>query len=119
LVEALNPTRSPARHPLFQTMLTLDNAPDREFTLAGVRARTEPVQVGVAHFDLSVIFAERHDPHGEPQGLDGFVEYNTDLFDLSTAQALATGFVQVLEALAADPGLHIGEIGVEIFGSRR
>ncbi|MDN0201205.1 non-ribosomal peptide synthetase, partial [Streptomyces sp. S.PNR 29] len=115
LVEALNPTRSPARHPLFQTLLTLDNAPDREFTLAGVRASTEPVQVGVAHFDLSVGFTERQDPHGEPQGLDGFVEYNTDLFDPGTAQALATGLVQVLEALAADPGLHIGAIDVEGF----
>jgi non-ribosomal peptide synthetase component F len=119
LVEALNPTRTAARHPLFQTMLTLDNAPAREFTLAGVRTSTEPVQVGVAHFDLSVSLIERHDPHGEPQGLDGFVEYNTDLFDLSTAQALATALVQVLEALAADPGLHIGEIDVEGFGSGR
>ncbi|NEY36130.1 amino acid adenylation domain-containing protein, partial [Streptomyces sp. PRKS01-65] len=116
LVEALNPTRSPARHPLFQTMLTLDNAPDREFALAGVRTRTEPVQVGVSHFDLSVAFTERQDQRGEPQGLDGFVEYNTDLFDPGTARALADALVQALDALTADPGLRIGEIEVKGFG---
>jgi non-ribosomal peptide synthetase component F len=119
LVEALNPVRSPARHPLFQTMLTLDNAPEREFTLAGVRTRTEPVGVGVAHFDLAVSLAERHDPNGEPQGLDGIVEYSTDLFDPGTAHTLATGLVRVLQALAADPGLRIGEIDVEGSGSGR
>jgi non-ribosomal peptide synthetase component F len=117
LVEALNPTRSPARHPLFQTMLTLDNAPERDFTLAGVRTRTEPVPVGVSHFDLSVGFTERRDQRGEPQGLDGFVEYNTDLFDLGTARALADALVRVLDALTADPDLRIGEIEVKGFGS--
>jgi non-ribosomal peptide synthetase component F len=110
LVEALNPVRSPSRHPLFQTMLTLDNAPAREFTLTGVRARVEPVEVGVAHFDLSVGLTERHDTHGEPQGLDGFVEYDTELFDPGTARALAAGFVRLLETLTADPERRLSDV---------
>ncbi|MDX3234008.1 amino acid adenylation domain-containing protein, partial [Streptomyces sp. ME19-01-6] len=112
LVEALNPTRSPARHPLFQTMLTLDNAPDREFTLPGMRARLEPVHASAARFDLSIGLTERSGPQGERAGLDGFIEFSTDLFDRGTVESLAARLMHLLRSMAGDPGQTLSDIDV-------
>src|SRR5262249_28107534 len=50
LVEALNPARSLAHHPLFQVMLALQNNAAVELELAGVSASVEPVGLASAKF---------------------------------------------------------------------
>ncbi|WP_030017759.1 condensation domain-containing protein, partial [Streptomyces monomycini] len=107
LVEALNPARSTARHPLFQTLLTLDNAPERHFTLGGNHARPEPVDLHVAHFDLSFGLTEQRAPQGTPEGLDGFVEYNSDLFDRETVEDMAATLITLLTAAVATPDVPL------------
>ena len=52
-MEALNPDRSAARHPLFQVMLTLGDAADDAPGLPGVRAQTSQLNPGTAKFDLT------------------------------------------------------------------
>src|SRR5262249_13230116 len=54
LVEALNPARSLAHHPLFQVMLALQNNAAVALELEGLSARVEPVAGASAKFDLSV-----------------------------------------------------------------
>src|SRR5262249_38285915 len=58
LVEALNPARSLAHHPLFQVMLALQNNAPAQLEFEGVSARLEPVVGASAKFDLSVSLAE-------------------------------------------------------------
>ncbi|MEU2791084.1 amino acid adenylation domain-containing protein [Streptomyces sp. NPDC007100] len=110
LVEVLNPARSTARHPLFQTLLTLDNAPERHFTLGGNHARPEPVDMHVAHFDLSIGLTEHRTPQGTPEGLDGFVEYNTDLFERKTVEGMAEKLVRLLTAATTEPDSAISKL---------
>ncbi|MFF2076847.1 amino acid adenylation domain-containing protein [Kitasatospora sp. NPDC058162] len=114
LVEQLNPARVPARHPLFQTMLTLDSDEDLPTDFAGLRCREHVLDQHLAKFDLSFAFVELHDAHGVANGLTGAVEYAADLFDHATAATLGERLTRVLRAAAADPDAPIGAI--EILG---
>ncbi|MZG19952.1 amino acid adenylation domain-containing protein, partial [Streptomyces sp. SID5914] len=116
LVEAVNPERSLSRHPLFQTMLSFDNA-GRAAThadLAGLAVSGRTLGAPAAKFDLSFELAERPAGPDRAAGLSCALDYSTDLFDRGTAQDVADRFVRVLTALADDPGRRIGE--TEILG---
>ncbi|MFD3586804.1 non-ribosomal peptide synthase/polyketide synthase [Streptomyces sp. NPDC058683] len=110
LVEALNPSRSLSHHPLFQTILAVQNAPMGRFSLPGLDVATYAVATGTAKFDLGVSLVEQFGPDGSPAGIVGAVEYATDLFDRSTVAALARRWTRLLEAVTADPDRSIGRI---------
>ncbi|MEU5093069.1 amino acid adenylation domain-containing protein, partial [Streptomyces sp. NPDC021356] len=117
LVEVLNPERSMARHPLFQTMLTWNNtdqhiAADAVRSLSGVTVRQQPLPLGAAKFDLLFRMVEQHAPDAQPDGIAGVLEFSTDLFDVVTAERLVERLVRVLGVVAADPGVRVG--GVEV-----
>ncbi|WP_030420322.1 amino acid adenylation domain-containing protein [Streptomyces sp. NRRL F-5065] len=104
LVEALNPPRSLARHPLFQTMLAWQSVPDTAFPLApGTTARMSTMTTGTAKFDLTLNAGEL-----TGGGIGGFLEFRTDLFDRSTAQALADRLTRLLTAAAEAPDTPLG-----------
>ncbi|MEU9117943.1 amino acid adenylation domain-containing protein, partial [Streptomyces sp. NPDC048483] len=119
LVEALNPTRSLAHHPLFQTMLALQNAPLGEFDLPGLHVATGLVSTRSAKYDLTVSIAEQSDEDGAPGGLAGVVEYSTDLFEAGTVEALVQRWVRLLRAAVADPDQSVGRIDVLSAEERR
>ncbi|MFF1440224.1 non-ribosomal peptide synthase/polyketide synthase [Streptomyces sp. NPDC058295] len=107
LVEALNPARSLARHPLFQVMVVhLENAGATP-ALPGLTAHREPLGQQGAKFDLSFDFVEQ----GE-EGLRCWIEYSADLFDEPTAELLAARLDALLEQVAADPGRRVGSLDV-------
>ncbi|WP_073967626.1 non-ribosomal peptide synthetase [Streptomyces sp. CB02460] len=110
LVEILNPERTPARHPLFQVMLTLGDTSAEPPELPGLETAYEFSKVEIAKFDLTFGFAENRGPDGEPDGLDITVEYATDLYDASTVEASANRLVRLLEAVADDPEVLLNEI---------
>ncbi|MBV8996030.1 MAG: amino acid adenylation domain-containing protein, partial [Pseudonocardiales bacterium] len=110
LVEVLNPTRSLARHPLFQVMLALQNMPEGNFDLPDVQVAAMPIPTGTAKFDLFFSLREQRATDGSPQGIDGFIEYASDLFDLSTIEVIFARWVSLLKAVAADPDASISSI---------
>ncbi|MFI5572539.1 amino acid adenylation domain-containing protein, partial [Streptomyces sp. NPDC051740] len=117
LVEVLNPERSMARHPLFQTMLTWNNLDQQAATeaagsLSGLTVRQQPLPTGAAKFDLLFRMVEQHARDARPDGIAGVLEFSTDLFDVVTAERLAERLVRVLEVVVADPGVRVG--GVEV-----
>ncbi|MEU8264312.1 amino acid adenylation domain-containing protein [Micromonospora sp. NPDC048999] len=105
LVELLNPPRSLAAHPLFQTMLVLDNNADAPLNVPGLSARGQRVGVDTAKFDLLFTFTPAADG-----GLDLAVQYSTDLFEPGTARGLAERYLRLLAAAADDPGRGIDRL---------
>jgi amino acid adenylation domain-containing protein/non-ribosomal peptide synthase protein (TIGR01720 family) len=110
LVDALQPTRSMAHHPLFQVMLAWQNVPDAALTLPGVTAEEVPTGTGAARMDLVFSLTGRRTPDSAPAGIDGVVEYNTDVFDPGTVEVLVDRLRRVLAAVTADPDRPITEI---------
>ena len=110
LVELLNPARSLARHPLFQVMLAFQNTPEAVLELPGIIATLEPVGINTAKFDLFFSLSERRAADGRPEGIEGLIEYRTDLFERSTVEAIGRRLVGLLEAVVADPNQPIGRI---------
>ncbi|MEE1813455.1 condensation domain-containing protein, partial [Streptomyces sp. BE133] len=112
LVEELNPERSMALHPLFQTMLTFQNNARADFELPGLRVTPESGSLDVSKFDLSFTLAEEQDPDGAPAGIDGYLEYSVDLFDRETVEVLAGRLERLLAAVVADPDRTVGSVEI-------
>ncbi|MFE6498071.1 amino acid adenylation domain-containing protein [Streptomyces sp. NPDC057748] len=110
LVEALNPERTTARHPLFQVMLTVGDTSDDAPRLAGLESEFAVPPVSVAKFDLTFAFAENRAADGRPDGLDIMIEYTTDLYDARTVEATADRLVRLLTGAVATPDLPLAEL---------
>jgi hypothetical protein len=127
VVEALQPARSAARHPLFQVMLVLQNTAEAELALPGLAAQAEPVASKAAKFDLTFSFRERAGcdveagggssataggARTEAGGLEAGLEYALDLFDHSTAEMMLVRLVRLLRAAVAAPELPLHQLDV-------
>ena len=99
LVEHLAPPRSLSRHPLFQVMLSLNNAGHPELDLPGLHAAVEGVETGGAKFDLSFSFSEQT----ADGALSGVLEFGHDLFEEATAERLADSFAALLKLVVDAP----------------
>ncbi|MDX3452285.1 amino acid adenylation domain-containing protein [Streptomyces sp. ME02-8801-2C] len=112
LVEALNPPRSPARHPLFQVMLAFRPGAEPRLDLPGVTTRTLPVETGATKIDLTFNLGERQAADGSPDGIEGILQYSADLFDRTTAVELAARLERLLRTALDDPDRPVGRLGI-------
>lgn len=111
LVDILNPQRSLARHPLFQINIALQSNPEPTFDLQGLHCSQEAIGIRAAKFDMTFDFRERR-ADGKPQGLDGIVEYASDLFDKATISAMAARLLRLLERVAEHPSTALASIDI-------
>ncbi|MFD9499457.1 amino acid adenylation domain-containing protein [Streptomyces sp. NPDC060035] len=106
LVELLNPDRSTAYQPLFQTALGWQFVWP-EIEMPGLRVTSVPAGTGTAKFDLFFNIV----PNASG-GAYGLLEYATDLFDHTTAVHIVDRFVRILEQVLEDPTVPVGAIEV-------
>jgi non-ribosomal peptide synthetase component F len=104
LVEALSPERDTSYTPLFQVMLILQNAPMAMPQLPRLQVELMQSESVSAKFDLTLSLMESE------AGLQGIIEYNTDLFDADTIHRMTRHFLRLLEAIAADPACLVGQL---------
>ncbi|MET7640369.1 amino acid adenylation domain-containing protein [Streptomyces sp. NPDC005438] len=110
LVDAVAPSRSMARHPLFQVLLAFQNNAAAEFTMPGVQASVESASLGSARFDLSLDMAEERTGRGEASGIVGKLEYSADLFTEEGARTIAERLCHLLSVLTEDPARRLSEV---------
>ncbi|MEU8622514.1 amino acid adenylation domain-containing protein [Streptomyces sp. NPDC048623] len=112
LVEVLNPARSTSRHPLFQVMIAMDSSQRTLPAVDGLTLGMLDVPTGTAKFDLSFNVREHRTPDGAENGILVALEYRTDLFERTTAEAFLARFARLAEAAATAPGTRIGSAPV-------
>ncbi|MEU2122605.1 non-ribosomal peptide synthase/polyketide synthase, partial [Nocardia niwae] len=115
VVAALDPPRSPARHPLFQVLLAFDNAEAIAFELPELSVATSTLETGVTKLDLQLTVTENSAGAGlgegsAPAGVPAEFTYATDLFDEATIAGYARALIGFLEAVTADPGIAVRDL---------
>ncbi|MEU2251513.1 amino acid adenylation domain-containing protein, partial [Streptomyces sp. NPDC019224] len=119
VVEALNPSRSLTRQPLFQVLLALQNVPRTEFALSGLATEVVLVRTPTTMFDLGFHLLELGGPGGRAEGIVGRVEYSTDLFDHATVEALVARWLRLLAEVVTDAERPLSRIDVLTTEERR
>jgi amino acid adenylation domain-containing protein len=104
LVEVLQPERDLSRNPLYQSDFILQNAPRGAYEVPGLSFETLPVETGTAQIDMTLDLWE------EDGGVGGWLEYDVDLFDRTTAGRMVRHLVALFEEVAADPGRRLSQL---------
>ncbi|GLU50152.1 non-ribosomal peptide synthetase [Nocardiopsis ansamitocini] len=108
IINELQPDRDESgQTSLARHWIVLHNTQPPKFQLPDLECAVEPALVGSVRCDLSFQLV----PCAEG-GLDGWLEFSTELFDPPTAHRLATAFLTVLAAVAADPDVVVAELPV-------
>ncbi|WP_442806172.1 non-ribosomal peptide synthetase [Streptomyces sp. NBC_01317] len=113
VVELVNPPRSVAHTPLFQTMFAWQ--PSRKGLLELPDIEVDPVGIphAAAKFDLSLSLAETDGR------VIGYLDYASALFDRATAERYAGYLRQVLTEMAEHPGREVADLGLVDAEERR
>ena len=117
VVERINPTRSLTHHPLVQVMLAWRSMPgetseDIAMALGDLQVTQLPLDTHTARVDLAFSLSERWTHGGTPTGIEGMVEFRTDVFDTSSIGTLVERLQRVLEAMTADPAQRVSSIDI-------
>ncbi|HEX8349289.1 MAG TPA: amino acid adenylation domain-containing protein, partial [Hymenobacter sp.] len=105
VVEAVVRERDPGRSPLFQVMLVLQNTPDAPVLKLGegeLQLSAEPYEQTTVKFDLTFFINE------SSRGLQGTVQYSTDLYKAATIQQMMSHFGNLLRSVVNNPWQQVG-----------
>ena len=106
VVTELRPNRELSQQPLFQIMFAYENAPMPALDLSGLTVTPIEVHTRTTKFDLTLVMTDTE------QGLSGFFEYSSDLFDEATITRMIGHFQTLLEAVIIDPEHRIGNVPI-------
>jgi amino acid adenylation domain-containing protein len=104
VVKAIQPKRDLGFTPLFQVMFALQNFPMEDIELACLMASQLEVDNKTAKFDVTLNLLET------PEGLSGYFEYNTDLFEEATIARMTGDLQTLLAAIVARPEQRLREL---------
>jgi amino acid adenylation domain-containing protein len=106
IVEHMNPSRSMAYMPIFQTMFTWGGLDVADIALQGLQVEQLELPLATSKFDISLFMGER-------EGIFiGLIEYATALFDMQTAERYAGYVVEALRGMAAMPHGQVADIDI-------
>ncbi|MEM8676928.1 MAG: amino acid adenylation domain-containing protein [Cyanobacteria bacterium P01_G01_bin.67] len=98
LVEVLNPERDLSQMmPLFQVKFDLQLAEVKPLTLPNLKVERLPLEESTVKYEL------RFNLQNNETGINGYVEYSTDLFNESTIARMVEHFIVLLEGIANNP----------------
>ncbi|ETW97460.1 MAG: hypothetical protein ETSY2_44590, partial [Candidatus Entotheonella gemina] len=97
LLEELRPARDLSRNPLFQVLFVLHNLPQQTPEIPGLTLCPLEIDDGSARFDIAL------DLWPSVGGLEGWLEYNSDLFEAAAITRLGRHLLTLLEGVVKAP----------------
>ncbi|HKR11124.1 MAG TPA: amino acid adenylation domain-containing protein, partial [Pyrinomonadaceae bacterium] len=108
LVEELQPERSQSHSPLFQMILTLQNAPLGTLELPGLELSAVDSGQETAQYDIALVMWETE------QSISGTLTYNSDLYEAATIQRLVQLLQTVLQNVAEQPEIPLHSLTAKL-----
>lgn len=108
VVEHLKPPRVPGRNPLFNVFVGYHRRDDADESLFGCAADSAEPPVHAAMFDLGFTLLD----HAGDGAMSVMAEFSDDLFDRDTVRSFVEHLAAVFAAVAADPGIRLGDIAI-------
>ncbi|MFI6871630.1 amino acid adenylation domain-containing protein [Nocardia sp. NPDC050406] len=102
LVQLLNPPRSSTHHPLFQVMVTYQQAVEIESAGPELTVRHHPIPVRHTPWELLLNLRESYTPTGHHAGIHGELIYAAELFDPPTVKSLSATITTTLKSICAE-----------------
>jgi natural product biosynthesis luciferase-like monooxygenase protein/amino acid adenylation domain-containing protein len=106
LVEELKPNRELSRSPLFQVLFALQNQPQQELQLPGLKLTTVETESAISKFDLSFYVNQAE------KTLEAAIEYNTGLFEHATTERMWKHWEELLRAIAEAPHRTVEDLPI-------
>ncbi|HYD31066.1 MAG TPA: amino acid adenylation domain-containing protein, partial [Azospirillaceae bacterium] len=104
IVEALALPRDPSHTPLFDIVFVLEDVGEVETVAASMGITGHEIDLPATQFELAFCVTEK------PDGIAIAVVHSTDVFGPARIDALIAAYLQVLEAVAADPTRPLAEL---------
>lgn len=113
LVQELKQSGTTSWHPLFQIVLAFQNQPQPQINFSGIDSGFELMENKSCRFDLVInLFAENQ----TEKDIEGFVEYNTDLFKAATIDHFIESYILLLKSIVENPEYKIDELDINSNG---
>ncbi|MHB2147695.1 amino acid adenylation domain-containing protein [Calditrichota bacterium LG25] len=106
VVDAIQPDRDVAHTPLFQVMFMLQNLPAGTQQISDITIEPMSVENGLSQFELTLALTEVED------GINGSLEYNTDLFKAQTMRRFIDHFLFIVEQMISHPHKTLKQISL-------
>lgn len=104
IIDKINPLRTTANTPLFQSMFSYENIADRKVSISGLNVTSLKMDVGFSQVDISLSMKEKN-------GLfEGSFDYNTDIFDKWRIENMIVHFKNVLDSIVKSPEIKLIDI---------
>jgi amino acid adenylation domain-containing protein len=104
LVEELHPHRDLSHSPLFQVLFVLQNTPLPSLNFSDLDTELYDVAWSIAKFDLTLTLEENQ------RGMEGRLEYSTDLFEAATIEQLAQHWLTLLAGVVEQPEHSLSQL---------
>lgn len=113
IVKALQPERSSSYNPLVQVIFNLENTPKQTLECRQLTLSTLDIGSVTAKFDLVLSMEET------PEGLEGYWQYRSDLFEVDVIRRMSGHFETLLKAMVANPDQAIATLPILTTVERR
>jgi amino acid adenylation domain-containing protein len=104
LVAQLQPERHLGQTPLYQVWFVLQNAPMPVVELPNLTLSLLEIETGTVRHDLKLDLTET------PEGIQGFFEYKTDLFEASTIARMTQLYETLLDTVIKQPDIELNAL---------
>lgn len=120
VVDAVNPTRTLARNPLFQVVVHVrEQLPQRQMIDADTEFTALEPTFDIAQADLSLNFLASDGTDEDEAGYTGFLIYRPELYDRRTIERLAGWLHRVVAAFADTPDRPLRDVEITEPDQRR